>query len=389
MTLLWILAAAAQCALLWALARHGRRIFSLRTATLSDTVPVTLPTAALIVPVAGTHPSMAAALHSLLRQDYPHYIPVFVTATDNDPAMPLVRALQAEFPHLRHSVAGRARHCGQKNHNLLAGIANIHQDADIFTFFDSTHPAPPDTLRRLIWPLITGQAQCSTGYHQVYAADTRPVTLAYQICVLLMRLLQAVAVFTQPWGGAMAITRTAYQEYGIEALWQRTVVDDCSLAALALKKKLRVALCPDVVLDTPAQKHTMPVWRAWMDRQVLFLKFCIPLQWYVLGIFAVWMALTPVISCFMLLGGLSNILPFAAAWLVFAALAHVLILAFTVLGWRSLTPNAAPARAWLTAFALAIGMFARVYADSIRAKGILWHGVYYTVGKGGVVHNIQ
>ena len=390
MLLIWLLAALAQCLLLLGLALAARRALRGRKhAPTPEHMPAAAPVAAMFIPAAGKHPAMPDALRSLLRQDYPHILPVIITADAADPAAELARELQAEFPALRIVTAGQATGCGQKNHNTLQGIAHVGAEADIYVFCDSTHTARPDFVRQLIWPIAAGEAAFSTGYHRVLAEDHKPVTLGYEICVLLMRFLQAVAVFTQPWGGAMAMSRQAFERYGIGALWANNVVDDCSLAGLALREKLHVRLCPAALLDTTAREHRLDVWRAWMDRQVLFLKFCVPGQWWLLGLFAGLMLLPPLFSALWILGGLTNALPPAAAWLSLGGAAHLGALTGIVLYWRHFSPRRAPALAWLKGFALAVGMFARVYAATIRANGILWHGIRYTVGKGGTVLRME
>lgn len=394
MIMLWLLASAAQCLLLLFLWRRGRRA-ALRAEEGAPPLehwnipPERLPTAALFIPAAGRHPAMPDALRSLLRQDYPRIIPVLVTATDDDPAAGLARQLQEEFPALRHVAAGRAQGCGQKNHNTLCGIASVGDAADVYVFCDSTHTARPDFVRQLIWPIAAGEAAFSTGYHQVVARDDAPVTRAYQISVLLMRLLQAVSAFTQPWGGGMAMSRAAFERYGIGQFWADNVVDDCSLASLLLRRRTHVRLCPRAILDTGAEKHHMDVWRAWMDRQVLFLKFCIPMQWRLLGVLALLMAAPPLFSLLAVLGG--PLLPPrpAMALLPLAGLAHLGLLAAVMLGWRELARPPAPIMAWLAGFVLAVGMFVRVYCASLRADGILWHGIRYRVGPGGRVEGME
>ena len=101
-----------QCLLLLRLLRTGRRL----DLESRQQAPWRRrwPSAALIVPAAGEHPMMEAALRSLLLQDYPGLMPVFVTATAEEPAARLIGALRKEFPELRHVVAGRAEGCGQK-----------------------------------------------------------------------------------------------------------------------------------------------------------------------------------------------------------------------------------------------------------------------------------
>ena len=410
MTLLWLAAAAAQCLLLLGLWRFARRIIlqlDPSPAPAPSSTPSSaqwpassegVPLAAMIIPAAGNHPAMPEALRTLLRQDYPRLRPVLVTASADDPAAALGRELQKEFPALELVSAGQAEGCGQKNHNTLAAIAHVDSTGEtpqVYLFCDSTHTAQPDFARQLLWPIVAGEAAFTTGYHNVRAGDDQPVTLGYQVSVLLMRFLQAVAVFTQPWGGAMAMTREVFQRHGIAEFWRHNVVDDCSLAGMLMQRRLHVQLCPHAMLSTTARNHQLPVWRAWMDRQVLFLKFCVPGQWWLLGVFAALMSLPTLGSALVLLGGATNTLKFlhmggpAGAWAVLAAAAHLGALAAVVLGWRELLPRPVPALRWLAGFGLGMGMFALVYVRSVRATGILWHGIWYEVGKGGRVENMR
>lgn len=379
----WLTLAGAQCLLLWALWREGRSVvLDLEPEGPGPAAGEPLPKVAMIIPVAGTSPLTAPALRSLLRQDYPDLLPVLVTATADDPAVALIEVLREEFPQVRHVIAGPARGCGQKNRNLLQGVAAVGDAADIYVFCDSTHEARPDFLRRLTRPVAEGESAFATGYHYVDAADDAPVTLAYQLSVLLMRLLQAVAVFTQPWGGALAISRRVFEHQGIAAYWRDKVVDDCSLAALLLRRRLAVTLCAGAVLRTPACGHRLPVWRAWMDRQILFLKFCVPGQWLLLGLFALVMIMPAVVSALGVLGGLAGLVSGRA--LIFGAI-HLTVLAAVILGWRELLPRPTPARAWLAGFFLAVSMLFRVYLRTIPARSILWHGKVYRVGRDGRV----
>ena len=381
MNWLWTSAAILQCVMLWWLWRGGRQRLAPRhdpgAATLNDA-----PRAGMIIPAAGTHPNMPAALRSLLRQDYPNLIPVIVTATADEPAADLARTLREEFPALRHVVAGQADGCGQKNHNTLRAIEALGEEPDLYVFCDSTHTAPPGFVRSLLRPIIGGEANFSTGYHMVVAEDDGLITRAYQLCVLLMRLLQAVAVFTQPWGGAMAMRRDAFQRLDLKHFWAGNVVDDCSLAGLLLRRRERVVLCPDALLMTAARAHSLPIWRAWMDRQILFLKFCVPSQWVMLGLFAALMLLTPLRSLLLLFGAGGP-----AMWL--CAAVHLTALAAIMSRWREFLPEGAPLGVWLRGFAASTCMFAWVFLRTIPATGILWHGIYYSVGRGGAVRAMR
>ena len=385
----WFLLAAAQCALLCILARKGEslpRLVEKDARANDDMREAQWPAVGLVVPVAGRDARMENALRSLLAQDYPRFTPVLVTARSDDPAVEVISRLQADFPSLRHVTAGEASGCGQKNRNSLRGVEELGDTVDVYAFCDSTHTAEPDFLRHLVGPLARGEAAFSTGYHQVTPGDGQRVTLAYALCVLLMRLLQAVSSFTQLWGGAMAMTRPAWKKYGVAQLWAENVVDDCSLSAVLQARGVDVRLCPGALLCTGAADHSLPVWRAWMDRQVLFLKFCMPGQWLLLGLLCAMMAVPMLCAALALLGGLLHL----------GGGAGVLLSLFWLAGmtsalnlWRALLPRPVPLWRWCLGFAEAVRMFTLVYLDSIRAHGLLWHGIRYEVGRGGVVLRME
>ena len=382
MLLLCALTALAQCLLLLLLARVGKNLPAQAARDAATPPPDDWPRVALVIPAAGSHPRMAQALESLLCQDYPHFVPILVTAAENEEAAALIRDLQKRFPAVRRVVAGRAQGCGQKNHNSLCGVRAAGETAEVLVFCDSTHPAGPDFVRTLVKPIARGEADFTTGYHQVRPNDTRPVTLSYALCVLLMRLLQAFSPFTQPWGGAMAIRRSAFLRCGIAELWAGNVVDDCSLAGILPGLGVRVRLCPGAVLNTEAAAHPLPVWRTWMDRQVLFLKFCVPAQWILLGFLCFIMAVPLCGAALVLCAALLHAVAGPAVW---GALLYAGVLTGLLHAWLGFLPVPVPLLPWLRAFICAVGMFAYVYARGITAAGLVWHGIEYEVGRGGKV----
>ncbi len=385
MTVVFFVLGLVQCALLFVLMRCGARLARAARREREEARYAPhggWPRAAMIIPAAGNDPRMEAALRSLLQQDYPDFLPVIVTSGEDDPAVGVIRRLREDFPALRHVIAGEARDCGQKNRNSLAGVAAVGDAADIYLFCDSTHMAGPEFARCLAGPLARHEAEFSTGYHEVEPRDHGPVTLAYALSVLLMRLLQGVAAFTQPWGGAMGMTRAAFERYGVARLWASNVVDDCSLGAMLQARGVHVRLCAAALLRTTAAGHAFGVWRAWMERQVLFLKFCMPGQWLLLGVLAVLMAAPPVWACVARGGGLLGL---GGGMAPFLALCWLVLLAATLSGWRRLLPTGVPLGRWLGAFFCASGLFAWVYAATIPAKTIAWRHMVYRVGRGGVL----
>lgn len=389
----WLLLIIIQCTMLFVFWRGAReRILESKkpVPTSKGPRPAGLrddptPMVTMIIPVAGQRPYMRRALRSLMVQDYPRLLTIMTTASADDPAVELIQELQHDFPHLRHVVAGPAVGCGQKNWNILQAVETVKDTSDIFVFCDSTHYAQPDFVHQLILPIIQGEAAFTTGYHAVDVQDHQLVSLAYQLSVLLMRFLQALSAFTQPWGGAMAMSQQAFLRHGIADFWRDKVVDDCSLARFLMSENVHVQLCAHAVLRTPARNHPMPVWHLWMMRQVLFLKFCIFGQWLLLGVFALLMALPLAASALVLLGALTGLAP---EWTYWAVLTHVLLLMAILLGWRECLPRPVPILLWFCAFVVSMYQFLRVYLGTIPARGIMWSGIYYRVGSGGKVISI-
>lgn len=368
-----------QCALLFFLSRVGHRLD--REERRPSPQRTHWPRTGLIVPAGGNHPRMREALESLLRQDYPRLYPVIVTATADEPAALIARELRERYPHLRHVVAGFAKGCGQKNHNSLMGVAAVEDDVELLAFCDSTHIAPHDFIRRLVAPVVDGE-DFSTGYHKVVARDAGVVTMAYALCVQLMRYLQGISSFTQLWGGAMCFRLAAFRRYGVREFWKSNVVDDCSLADHLIRMGARIRLSGDAVLLTEAREHAFGVWRHWMDRQILFLKFCIPYQWVLLGVLACLMLLPLLWGAGAVLGVLLGKL--SPGWL-FGVLVYVGVLALVLREWARLQEACFPVWRWLVAFCASACMFVRMYAGTIFAEGVLWQGIWYEVGRQGRV----
>ena len=379
-----------QCALLFMLRRAGGRLQGRAEGEriACDRLPEhAWPRIAVIVPASGADPRMDNALASLLAQDYPDFIPVLVTAGADEPAALLARKLQHDFPRLRYVTAGPAEGCGQKNHNSLQGVGAVAgDDVAIYVFCDSTHCAAPDFLRCLVFPIVSGQAECSTGYHSVEPRDSRPLTLAYAVSVLLMRLLQAVSAFTQPWGGAMAVRKEAFAGYAVADLWAHAVVDDCSLAALLRREHVPVALSAAALLRTVARNHAFSVWHAWMERQVLFLKFCMPDQWLLLGSLVVIMGLPPLCALFAVVTGL---LGWGGGGFLALSLLWLCLLTLALGPLRKFLSAPVDMARWLAAFLCASGVFAHVYLKSLFAREIAWGDFVYAVGKGGRVLSVR
>lgn len=377
-----------QCCLLWLVYRAGQIQIARAAAERQKvaTVQVEWPACALVIPVSGSDPLIEAALRSLMLQDYPNYQVFMVTAESAEPASAIIGRLMLDYPNLTHVVAGTAQGCGQKNHNLLAGIAQVGSYADVYAFCDSTHIAESDFLRCLLYPQATGKAAFSVGYHEVIPQNRRLVILAYAINVLFMRFLEGIKGMTQPWGGAMAISRAAFDHFRINTLWASNVVDDCSLGAFLQRNKLPIVYCPAALLRTLAAAKSRSDWEAWLERQILFLKFCFPGQWLGLCLFSCFM-LVPFLWC--AAGVLEGLFNFGSFSSPFLALCWFFLFMGLMSLWRNFLPIKITAWRCFLAFLLSCAMLFMVMLRTIFTHAIYWHNITYNVGKNGQVLSIK
>jgi cellulose synthase/poly-beta-1,6-N-acetylglucosamine synthase-like glycosyltransferase len=360
----------------------GGRALALGKSELSPDNPGPWPAAALIVPVAGAAADLAANLRSLLTQDYPDYQVILVTRDLADPATRVIAALIQDHPRSRLILSGPASSCGQKNHNLLAGLKAVGETREILVFCDATRLAPANWLKSMVLPLVRGEAPVISGYHHVFPRDQGLSAWGRAVTVLFLFLIKGISLFNQPWGGATAIKRRLFEDLQVGRLWATNVVDDVSLAALLQEKGLRVGLAPGDSLITSISGDTLTTWGDWLTRQWLYLKFCLPATWLAVGFLFYLLAGLVLLAGLMLLAAA---LGFSAAsfWPGAFFLAALTGLSVTL---RALHPEPAPLRTWLPAFYVAIFVAVWCHLRTWRLREIHWRGITYRVGwKGRVV----
>jgi ceramide glucosyltransferase len=349
---------------------------------LSPDNPASWPGVALLVPVAGAAPDLAANLISLLSQDYPDYQVIFITKDLDDPATPVIAALIPEYPRSRLILSGPAVSCGQKNHNLLAGLKAAGETPEVLVFCDSTRLAAANWLKELVAPIVQGQVQVVSGYHHVRPQDQGLATWGRAITVLILYLTKPMPRLNQPWGGATAIKRQVFEDLQVARVWAHNVVDDVSLAALLQEKGLQVGLAPGASLQTSLRGETPANWCDWLTRQWLYLKFCLPGTWLALGFLFYLLAALMVWSVLLLLAAPPCFL-LGTPWPGVVFLAALTGLAVAL---RTLHPQRAGLHIWLPAFFAAMGMAVWCHLRTWPCLEIHWRGISYRVGwKGRVV----
>jgi cellulose synthase/poly-beta-1,6-N-acetylglucosamine synthase-like glycosyltransferase len=97
--------------------------------------------AAVILPCKGLEHDFEENIRAYLTQEYRDYEVIFVTESENDPAHPVLTKLIKQSRRAAWLiVAGEAKDCGQKVHNLIAALDaldSIDRRAEVLVFADS------------------------------------------------------------------------------------------------------------------------------------------------------------------------------------------------------------------------------------------------------------
>ncbi|HWB97788.1 MAG TPA: glycosyltransferase, partial [Bryobacteraceae bacterium] len=139
--LAWIAGSLVYCVLTIVAAR---RYLSVRLPSLVRSVPISI-----LKPLSGNDEGLAQNLRSFFEQDYPNFEILLAVRTDDDPAVPVVRKIQQEYPQVsaRLLFTGEPPYPNAKVYSLDTMLAEARHD--LLVMSDSDIRVTPDFLRTL------------------------------------------------------------------------------------------------------------------------------------------------------------------------------------------------------------------------------------------------
>lgn len=247
------------------------------------------PKAALIVPCRGLDSDFQKNISSFFNQDYENYSLWFVVADKSDPAYNELHRLKEQLSPASKAhdigvlVAGLARTCSQKIHNLLYCYNKIADDTEILAFADSDVCIHSDWLSHIVYPLHKSSNGVASGYRWFVPRKNNPATLALSAINAKIAQLLGNSRFNQVWGGSMAVRLETFRRLGIDKIWQNALSDDLSLSLAVKKAGMKVAFVP-ACLAASYEQTTWPQLFEFGRRQFLITRISAPRAWW-LGLF--------------------------------------------------------------------------------------------------------
>lgn len=230
--------------------RSGFRFSAYVRSQLAQPLSDFTPFASVIAPCRGLEQDLAENLAALLRQSYPAYEVVFVTDSENDPALTIIKSLIESQDTVRRIatravVAGKATDSGQKVHNLRAAVAAIDPRSEVLVFVDSDARTQANWLRSLAAPLIDAQLGAATGYRWfIPIQGGLPSHLRSVWNGSIASALGEKRESNFCWGGSTAIRRETFERLQIRERWRGSVSDDFTMTRVLNEVKLPIHFVP-------------------------------------------------------------------------------------------------------------------------------------------------
>jgi ceramide glucosyltransferase len=246
--------------------RRGRR----RPALGDD--DTTLPGVTILKPLKGLDIELYENIASFCQQDYPRFQIVFGVADADDPAVGVVRRLQAVFADVRIDLVidGRVYGSNYKVSNLqnMYGVARH----EVIVIADSDIRVARDYLRRLVTQLHDPQVGLVTCLYRAVDTGGGPTRIEslfintdFAPMVLVARVVEKPSY---AFGATIAVRRKTLDEIGGFLPIANYLADDYQLGYRISERGYRLALS-DLVVETVLAVGT---WRRLFDHQLRWAR---------------------------------------------------------------------------------------------------------------------
>ena len=232
----------------------------------------TLPGVTILKPLKGLDIDLYENLSTYCQQDYPKFQIVLGVADPHDPAISVVRWLQATYPLVKIDLVIDGRVYG--TNYKISNLENMYRVADheIIVMADSDIRVRPDYLRRIVRQLDDPQVGVVTCLYRAVNTGGLPTLIEslfintdFAPSVLVARLVEKPSY---AFGATMALRRSTLDEIGGFRPLSNYLADDYHLGNRVAARGYRLALS-DLVVETVLAVGT---WRRLFDHQLRWAR---------------------------------------------------------------------------------------------------------------------
>jgi ceramide glucosyltransferase len=231
-----------------------------------------LPTVTVLKPLKGLEVDLYDNLASFCRQDYPTFQLVFGVADRRDPAIRVVRRLQAAHPDVAIDLVIDGRLYG--TNYKVSNLHNMYRAArhEVMVIADSDIRVGSDYLRRVVEPLRDPRVGVVTCLYRAVSSGGAPTLIErlfintdFSPSVLVARLVETRRY---AFGATIAVSRSVLSTIGGFLPLANYLADDYYLGHRVAERGYEVALS-NVVVETVLAVGT---WRRLLDHQLRWAR---------------------------------------------------------------------------------------------------------------------
>ncbi len=230
----------------------------------SSSTHAALPPVTVLKPIYGMDRDLKAGLLSFCTQDYPDFQLVMSVQRANDPALPLLRELEAQFPDRVNVVIGESPpSVNGKVQNMVIGMGAAHHE--LLVISDSDVCAPQDYLRTMVPPLADPTLGYVCSLYRIHGArnlaerlDQLSINADFMPSVIFTYMTRA-AIFCL--GASIAFRRSDLEAVGGMAAFADYLVEDHELGRRLHDRGLDVRLVPMTIDLAPDYANFAAWWR--------------------------------------------------------------------------------------------------------------------------------
>ena len=335
------------------------------------------PPASLLKPVRGMDFGSYENFVSFCKQDYPEYEILFAVNDENDPAVPLIREITAEFPQRKIRLFANSTNLGANR--KVSKLAMLAREAryDVLVLTDGDVRVGPNYLRGVVAPLSEKKIGAVTSFYRAIAQENLGAKLEaigaasdFFAGVLMARWKEGVRFVL---GASIVTTKEWVRKMGgFEALAD-TLADDYELGLRIFKAGGEIVLSQETVWTMYPAQTLRGFWEHQL-RWARTVRLCRPLSY--LGLLFTqgfpWTVLAVLLA--------------PAGWIAGAYFATYLVLrlamAWTVGVW-GVGDEVLKRNLWLVPARDAV--YFLVWLASFASNRVRWNSVDYTIRRGQMV----
>ena len=336
-----------------------------------------LPPVSILKPIRGLDFGSHENFASFCRQDYPDYEILFAVNDEQDPAVPLIQRIAAEFPERRIRLVASAEQLGaNRKVNNLARLAREAQH-DVLVLTDGDVRVGPNFLREVVAPLANPRVGAVTSFYRATAeknfwAELEAIGASSDFFagVLMAKWTEGIRFAL---GASVATTKEWVRKIGGFEAIADTLADDYELGFRIASAGGEIVLSREAVWTMyPAQTL-----RGFWEHQVRWartVRLCRPLSY-------IGLIFTQGLPWALLAASIAPAAWFAAAYIL-AYLILRLAMAWTVGVW-GVADEVLRRRWWLVPLRDTFHFI--VWIASFASNHVTWGGVEYLIREGRMI----